>query len=780
MKTIMKDKLRRIVALCLVTVMVFLNIIGCNDGEKNVATNNAPMITRAQWAKMLGMGFGMNDSQAEEPHYSDVTKESEIYPYVQSAYEWKVLSTNTDKFKPNDIATLGFVISSSVLAAELDYQEFVSEYGENGALIKCASKYGIYQVDPNDTDKLTSGVTEVEASIILNVAIHEYLNSSKPGTNEVTYVESVKDLSKEDKLEVTKEGANESVSEEGTKGLEVGDVFIAPPSAEYPAGTALKVTKKTLNADGTYTIETERPEISEVFEKIEIDTDEIIARAENFVPEEGVTIITSEEGASEEGAMYVDYGQIDDLSGTDSRIDETLSGSLSGSKTITFDINFLDKSTNLKKSGALEATLGVIGAKLEHTQEKNPDYDDFKSLMEETGTTVEPTQIATLRAKELVESYLNKSITKDKLKSEIQKLESQYTKKEKPEKRGKFDAGYSITGQVKLDLSVKASVDVRVFPFKLKKYDVTADAKVTGNVDFKGTLKGDLTIAKFSIPVGSTGVSVDGKLKIFFEVNGEIQYKIEIDANAKVAYDCDNGTKKTCEYSVTHGLEMKVDLEGGFKVSVLASILGYSLVDVTFQVSALLEMVAELKQEFKHEIDLDTNILHYTNTITLSSKGDLYLPIFKIKVGDDKDTLIHDLGFSFEFTVGDKDRALFAPNIFDESVSWVISDETVQLEEDETTTEEPTTTSDSDDGQGNVGTLILSEFSVSLQKGNSKTITVTVPNGYSNSDIKWTSDDNSVATVANGVIQASGEGSATITVTTNDGKYMSKCIVLVN
>ena len=140
---------------------------------------------------------------------------------------------------------------------------------------------------------------------------------------------------------------------------------------------------------------------------------------------------------------------------------------------------------------------------------------------------------------------------------------------------------------------------------------------------------------------------------------------------------------------------------------------------------------------------------------------------------------MHDLGISLEFTVWDKDRALFKKSFIDESVDWVIADETEQLGEDETTTEEPTS-SGLDETQDNSGALNLSEFAVSLQKGDSKIITVKVPEGYKSNDIKWESDDNSVATVSNGVIQAIGEGSATITVSTKDGKYTSKCIVLVN
>lgn len=60
----------------------------------------------------------------------------------------------------------------------------------------------------------------------------------------MVYVENVKDFSKEDKFEVNKVGTTKAISANVASSLEVGDVFITPPTSEYPTGLALKVSKK--------------------------------------------------------------------------------------------------------------------------------------------------------------------------------------------------------------------------------------------------------------------------------------------------------------------------------------------------------------------------------------------------------------------------------------------------------------------------------------------------------------------------------------------------------
>ena len=74
----------------------------------------------------------------------------------------------------------------------------------------------------------------------------------------------------------------------------------------------------------------------------------------------------------------------------------------------------------------------------------------------------------------------------------------------------------------------------------------------------------------------------------------------------------------------------------------------------------------------------------------------------------------------------------------------------------------------------------LNKTSTSIGVGNTETLTPTfTPTNASNRNIAWTSSNTSVATVANGVVTAVAEGSATITATTEDGSFTATCDVTV-
>ncbi len=74
--------------------------------------------------------------------------------------------------------------------------------------------------------------------------------------------------------------------------------------------------------------------------------------------------------------------------------------------------------------------------------------------------------------------------------------------------------------------------------------------------------------------------------------------------------------------------------------------------------------------------------------------------------------------------------------------------------------------------------LNLTELTLNIDE--SETLTATIsPANADNKNITWSSSDESIATVENGVVTAVGEGTATITVTTEDGGYTATCTVKV-
>ena len=72
----------------------------------------------------------------------------------------------------------------------------------------------------------------------------------------------------------------------------------------------------------------------------------------------------------------------------------------------------------------------------------------------------------------------------------------------------------------------------------------------------------------------------------------------------------------------------------------------------------------------------------------------------------------------------------------------------------------------------------LNQTSATLEVGQNFTLTATIfPENATNQNLTWTSSDNTIATVANGVVIVTSAGTATITVTTEDGNFTATSVV---
>jgi uncharacterized protein YjdB len=75
----------------------------------------------------------------------------------------------------------------------------------------------------------------------------------------------------------------------------------------------------------------------------------------------------------------------------------------------------------------------------------------------------------------------------------------------------------------------------------------------------------------------------------------------------------------------------------------------------------------------------------------------------------------------------------------------------------------------------------LDKSSLTMSPGQTATLTATViPTDATNPKITWKSSNTAVATVANGVVTAVAEGTATVQAITNDGYYIAACTVTVS
>ena len=79
-----------------------------------------------------------------------------------------------------------------------------------------------------------------------------------------------------------------------------------------------------------------------------------------------------------------------------------------------------------------------------------------------------------------------------------------------------------------------------------------------------------------------------------------------------------------------------------------------------------------------------------------------------------------------------------------------------------------------------VESVALDQTSLELTEGDNTTLTATItPSNATNKNVKWSTSDKSVATVTEGKVTAIKAGTATVTVTTEDGSKTATCKVTV-
>ena len=244
---------RKIVSLLLaITLMVsLLPLSGCGD------QNNEEAVTRGEWITMLSETFGLDSYTEETPYYSDITNDSNLFSYVQSAAEWDVLSIFTDDtLEPDEKVTLEEVASTAAIAAGCDVS--VSQFDDKGnfdadASINYAVQYGILESDNGLSKKAT--LEQCEAA--LSAAQSAYLNTPIEEKVYVAADENVVDLTGLNNELLEMEGNRITIPSEysggtalGTSGdlkatidtgngiveVGVGEVFVTAPTAENPAG----------------------------------------------------------------------------------------------------------------------------------------------------------------------------------------------------------------------------------------------------------------------------------------------------------------------------------------------------------------------------------------------------------------------------------------------------------------------------------------------------------------------------------------------------------------
>jgi len=784
-------KFKRVLSLIMVLVMTSSLLSSCSSCENfsfeddetqvnvvdngNVSDGNDDsgnrIVTRGEWAVALGNQFGLDACQNLEPYFDDVDASSPYFVYVQAGVEWQIYSGDEDEFKPNEEATKEFILETSMRAAEvIEMKPYeVPEDGEEDVIpeiemTEITEDELVDLVKDTPLDNVSSKELKDNASAdyatqVLTWAVDEYQNKTNEEYNNVVVNKDVVSM-----LD-TKVNSDGSFTVNETD-LKVGDVIITAPEDDNISGVARKVTSIEKDVNGNYVVETTEPEIGEVFDDIEFAQIATVGSVDDIIPEEGVSV-------SIEDGEYIEI--INREKSKFSTLSTNVNSSVitldneKKSKTLGFHVSYESKNGVKTVSGGLsEDSISIDGwAKF---------GEEEKEAFEQTGAT----------SLQDAKKGVNKIGFKTK---------------------GKFEKGYKVTGEVKLEnFFVEAEYTTKKLfgvPYGIKTLQIKVNYDVVKSIEIEGFLEEELKLA--SVPIafgGGATLTLDVYLK--GELNGKFAIETRISHLTKLNYTDGSGFKKTQDTTNEKTFKLGGSAALGIKGQLTLKFAGIQVVDVQLEVCVEVEIEGSITRVMTdeggkiyayEEEHIESGECTPKNIICFD--GSYAIPVVTLKIGYSPKSLANKFGIKFSWKIFAKSGGTFKSHVgelhYEVGKGWCVDCTCSDLEfydnEDETTTEQETTSEQETTTSSSIlggGMLTISAYALWLDVGEKDSITVkSIPDGYSENDIVWEIDDSSVATISTKsgskcTIQGTGGGVAYVTISTADGAYKSTCAITVN
>lgn len=687
----MKTHLR--IAVLILSIVIGLS--SCNQAENPIQTTTEHYITRGEWISILSEGFNLDEYNSTTPLYSDVTVDNILFPKVQAMAERGILSTYTeDKLEVGKLITRDEVASTAAIAAGFEANE-KGEYDVDAA-ISYAVKYGI--IDGNSAGYLT----EDECNAVIEAAQNIYMTN--PGEEKMIAIFNENLVvvngipSSSVHMEATKVHFSPAMSrgistdsngnkialldtKDGRIALNAGDTFVCTPTQES-IGIAFRIYDIEESANGAITLIGEAPAFGDIYDQVDIHT--TVSLEDGFIEwADGVEIISTEpeQLSADTGNYHVEL--LSDRSVGGHRPDPfTDDGS-----PVTFHIDRGDGPDRTWK--VQNSTILGDGAEIQALESSNFVYTDSPSIDDFKGST--------------------ETWTKDL------------------DKKEKYSPGrFKLEGDISIKVEAVVDLDYYKLNFFNKEIDhwprsvsvilnsdITTDLKLTGNL-----LTKEFTIGKITIPIGETGLFIDGNLILYVDASGEINIKIEYRNSQRTGW---TANEKWQGYqppirrargqgdTATAEVQGSIDLSSGAIVKVeLSAFSVIKVVGIEVKAGGDLESKASLTGECEEETKDGTVTRHYKESIKLGST--FYIPIVELTATiPDRLSDILDLKMSWEII--DKDKAAKIP--FKEA-EWVIWEAIAILNSNgEITSLEEITAEPSNVEPDNldIGQLLLGDFS---------------------------------------------------------------------
>lgn len=525
---------KRVVAIFLIIGIIAGLLSSCSRAPEN-------HVTRGEWIAMLAQGFGLEDSKNTTPYYTDVAEKDELFSAVQSLGDWGILAPfGGEKLEPDKPVTRQEVAATAAIAAGFRPCE---SFEMEQAVAFAADKGILSQGEQRE-------ITASELEPVLAAAKEVYLNDPGEERMVVEFTPSLVDLRMLASSGVFMEAgpgqcylvtATVTTREDGQTmavlpwsgeqiALGPGDTFIAPPTAEFPAGIAHKITA-VHPGENHVTLDVETPALSDLYETLDVRTT-LHADLNNIIWAQGVS-----------------------ATGVEGEYTLCLLGNTEDSKPF-FEKEFTFHQGKHDRDWTRTNSYAGSGADASAFYDSNFVYTDTPSLEDFNGKT---------------DPWEKKLLTENK-----------------------FSAGYKITGKLTIqDISATPDVKFFVPPIP-ESTSITINADMSAQLTLEGTLNERLKIASIPLTGAPGGLTVNVDIYLYVDAYGAIRAGAELHYNTKVEWETLAGLRKEQSSSMKTSLEIEADIGFGGDVAAVIYGFGVNIFDAGAKVGGEISAQAKV------------------------------------------------------------------------------------------------------------------------------------------------------------------------------------------
>ena len=554
---------KRLIALVLSITLLTSTFTACSSLNLNA---NDAIISKAEWIDLLAGHFGLQNDDSVDPYFSDISQNNQNFKNVQACVEWGVLKPSS-KFSPNSKVSREFVFATAVRAIGKKITNLADDASDMEAAKKAVelgfakNKSWLY---------MHEGVSEEEADKIATDASIVYCGQKIVDHDNTKYQSGVKFQENTEGYIINTNNDTVTVSDDAKKdnGYKEGDIVVFGTGKETKQYRIVGVSKQ----EGKTVYKTEKPEISEVYDEIDVGGVGKIQDVSDIKCSEGVKL-TSVDGVSLTDCV----GNIAASAlGLADGNPETKNTKNEKGANLKVDIEFGSAS---KPKVSVSSDIGNGTAKGYYDSEEKGNPNDYDIDVQTNGKT-DSEAVNTEGQKipnDLMSKYEEAKITKNKNGSTTTVTTGKQVK-----------GGWKIAGSLEFS-NLQPEVDVQTKKFLgvttgFKSFDIQCNPTITGKIGFQGYKSFEWTLFQVDYTIGILTLELSVKMKANF--NGELSYSVSVKSKNHISYNESNGFKKVSSSEVDQSIDLNLTFKYTPVAVTFAIKLGwFNLIDVTISIS---------------------------------------------------------------------------------------------------------------------------------------------------------------------------------------------------